>query len=162
VDALFANSRAETETLSEAAFNAAFIDQQGNIGLIILGVTGAAFATILLIVGNAMAGAIRERTGEIAVMKTLGFTSGRIARIVVGETLLLALMGGLLGLALATVLTNTLGSIPALNQFFGGMRMTPEIAVSAVTFMAALGFITGAVPAFNAMRINVITAFRRI
>jgi putative ABC transport system permease protein len=95
-------------------------------------------------------------------MKTLGFTSGRIARIVVGETLLLALMGGLLGLALATVLTNTLGSIPALNQFFGGMRMTPEIAVSAVAFMAALGFITGAVPAFNAMRINVITAFRRI
>jgi putative ABC transport system permease protein len=162
VDALFANSRAETETLSEAAFNAAFIDQQGNIGLIILGVTGAAFATILLIVGNAMAGAIRERTGEIAVMKTLGFTSGRIARIVVGETLLLALMGGLLGLGLATVLTNTLGSIPALNQFFGGMRMTPDIAVSALALMAALGFITGAVPAFNAMRINVITAFRRI
>jgi putative ABC transport system permease protein len=162
VDALFANSRAETETLSEAAFNAAFIDQQGNIGLIILGVTGAAFATILLIVGNAMAGAIRERTGEIAVMKTLGFTSGRIGRIVVGETLLLALMGGLLGLGSGTVLTNTLSSIPALNQFFGGMRITPEIAVSAIAFMAALGFITGAVPAFNAMRINVITAFRRI
>ncbi len=162
VDGQFANSRAETETLSEQAFNAAFIDQQGNIGLIILGVTGAAFVTILLIVGNAMAGAIRERTGEIAVMKTLGFTSGRIGRIVIGETLLLALMGGLLGLALANVLTNTLSSIPSLNQFFGGMRITTEIALSAAGFMAALGFITGAVPAFNAMRVNVITAFRRI
>lgn len=162
VDSQFANSRAETETLSEQAFNAAFIDQQGNIGLIILGVTGAAFVTILLIVGNAMAGAIRERTGEIAVMKTLGFTSGRIGRIVVGETLLLALLGGLLGLALASVLTNQLSSIPALNQFFGGMRITTQIALSAAGFMAALGFITGAVPAFNAMRVNVITAFRRI
>ncbi len=162
VDTQFANSRAETETLSEQAFNAAFIDQQGNIGLIILGVTGAAFVTILLIVGNAMAGAIRERTGEIAVMKTLGFTSGRIARIVVGETLLLSLFGGLLGLVLANLLTNTLSGIPALNQFFGGMRITPQIALSAVGFMAALGFITGAVPAFNAMRVNVITAFRRI
>lgn len=162
VDALFANSRAETETLSEEAFNAAFIDQQGNIGLIILGVTGAAFVTILLIVGNAMAGAIRERAGEIAVMKTLGFTSGRIGRIVIGETLLLALLGGLLGLLLASVLTNTLSGIPALSQFFGGMRVTPPIALSAVAFMAALGFITGAIPAFNAMRVNVITAFRRI
>lgn len=162
VDSQFANSRAETETLSEQAFNAAFIDQQGNIGLIILGVTGAAFVTILLIVGNAMAGAIRERTGEIAVMKTLGFTSGRIGRIVIGETLLLALLGGLLGLALASVLTNQLSSIPALNQFFGGMRITTQIALSAAGFMAALGFITGAVPAFNAMRVNVITAFRRI
>lgn len=162
VDAQFVNSRAETETLSEQAFNAAFIDQQGNIGLIILGVTGAAFITILLIVGNAMAGAIRERTGEIAVMKTLGFTSSRIGRIVVGETLLLSLLGGLLGLGLASLLTGVLSGIPALNQFFGGMRLTPEIALSAVGFMAALGFITGAVPAFNAMRVNVITAFRRI
>jgi putative ABC transport system permease protein len=109
-----------------------------------------------------MAGAIRERTGEIAVMKTLGFTAGRIGRIVIGETLLLALLGGLMGLALANVLSNTLSTVPALNQFFGGMRVTPEIALSAVGFMTALGFITGAVPAFNAMRVNVITAFRRI
>lgn len=162
VDAQFANSRAETETLSEQAFNAAFIDQQGNIGLIILGVTGAAFVTILLIVGNAMAGAIRERTGEIAVMKTLGFTSGRLAGIVVGETLLLAALGGLAGLALAGVLVGALSGIPALAQFFGGMRLTPQIALSAIGFMTALGLITGAVPAFNAIRVNVITAFRRI
>ena len=59
---------------------------------------GASFVTILLIVGNAMAGAIRERTGEIAVMKTVGFTSPRIAGIVIGETLLISLIGGLIGL----------------------------------------------------------------
>lgn len=162
VDSMFANSRAETETLSEQAFNAAFIDQQGNIGLIILGVTGAAFVTILLIVGNAMAGAIRERTGEIAVMKTLGFTAARIGRIVIGETLLLAFAGGLAGLALSGVLASSLGSVPALSQFFGGMRLTLQIALSALGFMTALGLITGAIPAFNAMRVSIVTAFRKI
>ncbi|MBI1340963.1 FtsX-like permease family protein [bacterium] len=163
VDALFQNSRAETETVTEEAFNAAFIDQQGNLGLIILGVTGAAFVTILLIVGNAMAGAIRERTGEIAVMKTLGFTSPRIARIVIGETVMLALIGGLIGLAAAfgiVTLGQTVGS--QFLVFFGSLKITPEIVATAVGLMVALGLITGAIPAWNAMRVNVITAFRRI
>lgn len=162
VDALFENSRAESETLSESVFNAAFINQQGNIGLIILGVTGAAFVTILLIVGNAMAGAIRERTGEIAVMKTVGFKSSRIARIVVGETVLLALIGGMLGLGLASLIIPAVRNAPGLGQFFGRLAMTPTIALTAVGLMALLGLITGAIPAFNAMRVNVIAAFRRI
>jgi putative ABC transport system permease protein len=159
VDDMFRNSRAETETLTEEAFNAAFIDQQGNIGLIITGVMGSAFVTILLIVGNAMAGAIRERTGEIAVMKTVGFASGRIARIVIGETILLALIGGLLGL-LASIAV--MGVVRSFGQFFGSMAMTPEVAASAVVLMVVLGLVTGAIPAFNAMRVNVIEAFRRI
>jgi putative ABC transport system permease protein len=159
VDALFANSRAETRTTTEEAFNAAFVDQQGNIGLIVLGVMGAAFVTILLIVGNAMAGAIRERTGEIAVMKTVGFTSARIAGIVVGETLLIALIGGLIGLAVSTVF---IGIARSFGQFFGAMALTPQIALTAVVLMVVLGALTGAIPAWNAMRVNVITAFRRI
>lgn len=163
IDTQFANSRAETETVTEAAFQAAFIDQQGNLGLIIVGVTGAAFITILLIVGNAMAGAIRERTGEIAVMKTLGFTSPRIARIVVGETLLLAVIGGGLGLLVGWLLLTAgrevLGSF---SPFFGSLRFSPEVLWPALGLMVALGAITGAVPAWNAMRVNVITAFRRI
>lgn len=163
IDALFANSRAETETVTEAAFQAAFVDQQGNLGLIILGVTGAAFITILLIVGNAMAGAIRERTGEIAVMKTLGFTSGRIARIVVGETIALALIGGLLGLAIGwVVLTAGREALSAFSPFFGGLRFTPDVLWPAFGLMGALGVITGAAPAWSAMRVNVISAFRRI
>lgn len=163
IDALFANSRAETETVTEAAFQAAFVDQQGNLGLIILGVTGAAFITILLIVGNAMAGAIRERTGEIAVMKTLGFTSGRIARIVVGETIALALIGGLLGLGIGwMVLTAGREALSAFSPFFGGLRFTPDVLWPAFGLMGALGVITGAAPAWSAMRVNVISAFRRI
>jgi putative ABC transport system permease protein len=163
IDTQFANSRAETETVTEAAFQAAFIDQQGNLGLIILGVTGAAFITILLIVGNAMAGAIRERTGEIAVMKTLGFTSPRIARIVVGETLLLAVIGGGLGMLVGWVLL-TAGRevLGGFSPFFGSLRFSPEVLWPALGLMVALGAITGAIPAWNAMRVNVITAFRRI
>jgi putative ABC transport system permease protein len=159
VDALFANSRAETRTTTEAAFQAAFVDQQGSIGLIVLGVMGASFVTILLIVGNAMAGAIRERTGEIAVMKTVGFTSSRIARIVVGETLLIALIGGLIGLGVSIAFINIARS---LGQFFGAMALTSQIALSAVGLMVLLGLLTGAIPAWNAMRVNVVTAFRRI
>jgi putative ABC transport system permease protein len=159
VDTLFANSRAETRTTTEAAFNAAFVDQQGNIGLIVLGVMGASFVTILLIVGNAMAGAIRERTGEIAVMKTVGFTSSRIAAIVIGETLLIALIGGLIGLALSVLIISVARSF---GQFFGAMALTPQIALTAIALMIALGVLTGAIPAWNAMRVNVVTAFRRI
>ncbi len=159
VDALFANSRAETRTTTEEAFNAAFVDQQGNIGLIVLGVMGASFITILLIVGNAMAGAIRERTGEIAVMKTVGFTSSRIAGIVIGETLLIAVIGGLIGLAVSTVFISVARGF---GQFFGAMTLTPQIALTAVALMVLLGALTGAIPAWNAMRVNVVTAFRRI
>ncbi len=159
IDTLFANSRAETRTTTEEAFNAAFIDQQGNIGLIVLGVMGAAFVTILLIVGNAMAGAIRERTGEIAVMKTVGFTSPRIARIVIGETLLIALIGGAIGVALAWFVT---GWVRNAGGFFGPMVLTPQVILSALGLMVLLGLLTGAIPAWNAMRVNVVTAFRRI
>jgi putative ABC transport system permease protein len=159
VDALFANSRAETRTTTEAAFNAAFVDQQGNIGLIVVGVMGASFVTILLIVGNAMAGAIRERTGEIAVMKTVGFTSSRIAGIVIGETLLIALVGGLIGLVASAVFIMFVRSF---GPFFGAMALTPQITLSAVALMVLLGVLTGAIPAWNAMRVNVVTAFRRI
>lgn len=159
IDALFANSRAETRTTTEEAFNAAFIDQQGNIGLIVLGVMGASFVTILLIVGNAMAGAIRERTGEIAVMKTVGFTSSRIAGIVIGETLMIALIGGLIGLALAWFVV---AAIRSAGAFFGPMTLTPQVFLSALGLMVLLGLLTGAIPAWNAMRVNVVTAFRRI
>ena len=101
IDRLFVNSTAETSTESEKAFNKAFAAQFGNIALIVELVISAAFFTILLIVGNTMIMAVRERTREIAVLKTLGFGPWRILRLVLGETLLLVLLGGLPGLGLA-------------------------------------------------------------
>ncbi|MBV9428856.1 MAG: ABC transporter permease, partial [Bradyrhizobiaceae bacterium] len=103
IDQLFANSSYETATDTEKAFNKAFVAQFGNIALIVVLVVGAAFVTILMIVGNTMALSVRERTREIGVLKTLGFSGGRILRLVLGESILLALIGGLPGLGLAIV-----------------------------------------------------------
>src|SRR5262249_31666404 len=105
IDQMFANSPAETSTDTEKALNKAFAAQLGNIPLIVLLGVGAAFVTILMIVGNTMALTIRERTREIGVLKTLGFSGSRVLTLVLGESVLLALLGGLPGLALAALVT---------------------------------------------------------
>jgi putative ABC transport system permease protein len=159
IDAMFVNSTAETSTDTEKAFNKAFAAQFGNIALIVILVVGAAFVTILMIVGNTMALSIRERTREIGVLKTLGFSGGRILRLVLGESMLLALLGGLPGLALAAFAMAALR--PSVSNLFPGLALTPGIAAEAVVLMLALGFITGIIPALNAMRMKIATALGR-
>jgi putative ABC transport system permease protein len=90
IDGMFANSAYETTTDSEKAFQKSFAAQLGNVALIVELVVGAAFVTILMIVGNAMVMTVRERAREIGVLKTLGFSGGRILRMVLGESILLA------------------------------------------------------------------------
>ena len=158
IDALFANSRAETETRSEAVFGASFVAQAGNIGLIISAVAGAAFVTILLIVANTMMLTVRERTGEIAVLKTIGFTARRIFAMILSESLLLAFIGGLIGLGLAWLGANALSGM---GGFFSNVRLTPQIALTAAGLMAALGLVTGALPAWTAMKTDIIKAFAK-
>ncbi|PHR62747.1 MAG: ABC transporter permease [Robiginitomaculum sp.] len=157
IDTLFANSQAETKTSTESAFNKAFLQQMGNIGLILSSVIGAAFATILMIVGTTMVMAVSERTKEIAVMKTLGFRTGRIFRLVLSESLLLALLGGLIGLGIAWALVD-LAIGPALSGFLPGMRLTADIALLAIVLMLALGLITGILPALKAMNVAIVDA----
>ena len=157
IDALFANSRAETETSTEAAFNAAFQNQFGNITMILSLVIGAAFVTILMIVGTTMIMAVTERTKEIAVMKTLGFQSGRIFSMILAESVLLTLLGGLIGLAIAWGLIKfVLG--PVLVGFLPGLGVSPEVFMVGVPMMVGLGLITGAIPAIKAMRTNIVSA----
>ncbi len=160
IDALFANSRAETKTSTESAFNKAFLKQMGNIGLILSSVIGAAFATILMIVGTTMVMAVSERTKEIAVMKTLGFRTGRIFRMVLSESLLLALLGGLIGLGIAWALVD-LAIGPALAGFLPGMGMTADVALIAIGLMLALGLITGILPALKAMNVTIVDALSK-
>ena len=159
IDAMFVNSTAETATDTEKAFNKAFAAQFGNIALIVILVVGAAFVTILMIVGNTMALTIRERTREIGVLKTLGFTGGRILRLVLGESVLLALVGGLPGLALAALATVWLR--PSVSNLLPGFTLTTDIAAEAVALMLALGLITGIIPALSAMRLKIATALGR-
>lgn len=154
IDALFANSRAETETTTEAAFNEAFLEQFGNIALILTLSVSAAFATILMIVGTTMVMAGNERRRDVAVMKTLGFSAPRIFGHVIGETLLLSVLGGLLGLGLAALAIYGAGEALAGN--FPGLAMPADIVLYGVVIMLGFGIATGLVPAVNAMRLNIV------
>lgn len=159
IDQEFANSFYETETLPEKAFLAGFLEQSGDITLIITSVVGAAFFIILIIVGNSMILAVRERSKEIAVLKTLGFPSVRIAAQVLVESMGLSFAGGVLGMAAAWMLLRVAsGKIPA---DFPTPVMTTETIAKSILIMASLGLITGLIPAFNALRVNLITAFRK-
>jgi len=158
IDELFVNSPAETETVPEKAFNKAFIEQIGNLSLILTSVVLAAFFVILVIVGNSMILSIRERTSEIGVMKTLGFTSGRIFRMVLVESLLLAFIGGVLGVLASGAMVTLINQAPIqLPTLILGSSVWSQ----ALAFMIGLGLVTGIVPATNALRLNIITALSR-
>jgi putative ABC transport system permease protein len=158
VDALFANSAFETETKTEQAFNKAFAEQLGDLGFIVTMIVGAAFVTILLIVGNTMMLTVRERTNEIAVMKTIGFSTRRIFGLILGESMLLALIGGLLGIAFAWLVSMAIAG--ALSRF-GPFAFSWDTAAIAFGLMAALGFLTGIIPAYRAMNTDIVTALGR-
>jgi putative ABC transport system permease protein len=159
IDAMFANSSAETATDNEKAFGKAFAAQFGNIALIVFLVVGAAFVTILMIVGNTMALSIRERTREIGVLKTLGFSGSRILTMVLGESVLLALLGGVPGLIIAALITIALRA--SLVQIAPAFAVSPDIWAEGLALMLGLGLITGAIPAVNAMRLKIAAALGR-
>ncbi|MBV9429941.1 MAG: FtsX-like permease family protein [Bradyrhizobiaceae bacterium] len=159
IDQLFANSSYETATDTEKAFNKAFVAQFGNIALIVVLVVGAAFVTILMIVGNTMALSVRERTREIGVLKTLGFSGGRILRLVLGESILLALIGGLPGLGLAILFILLIRD--SLTAILPHINIAPEIVLSGLGLMVALGVVTGLIPALGAMRLKIAAALGR-
>lgn len=159
IDAMFANSPYETSTDTEKAFNKAFIAQLGNIALIVGLVVGAAFVTILMVVGNTMAMSVRERTREIGVLKTLGFPSGRILKLVLGESVMLALLGGVPGMVVAFVATLVMRD--SIANFVPGLSVTLDIYIAALVLMLALGLVTGIIPAVNAMRLRIANALGR-
>lgn len=153
IDAGFANSAAPTRTQSEKQFLDAFLRQYADVGLIVDLVVGASFVTLLLIVVNTMVFAMRERTFEIGVLKTLGFSRGAILMLVLGETLFIFLVGGGVGLACARLATELTG--PALGLVFSAF-----VLAKATCLILGLGLATGALPAINAMRTPVTAAFR--
>ena len=157
---MFANSPYETATDTEKAFNKAFVAQLGNIALIVALVVGAAFVTILMIVGNTMALAIRERTREIGVLKTLGLLRrAHPAAWCSANRCCWRCSAGFPGIALAALFAAAMQ--PASANFIPGFAVTPGIALTAVALMLALGLVTGLIPALNAMRLKIATALGR-
>lgn len=158
VDREFANSAAETKTETEKAFLTGFAQQIGDIGAILKAILSAVFFTILLVAGNTMAQAVRERTGEIGALKALGFTHQQVLGLVLAESCCLALAGGGAGLALAAALIAagdpTRGALPV---FYFPVRD----AVLGVGLAAALGVVSGAFPAWQAGRLRIAEALRR-
>ncbi len=159
IDAMFANSPEETRTSSEKSVTQSFANQLGDIGAIVRFVVGAVFFAMLLVTANTMAQSVRERTPEFAVLKTLGFSDLTVLGFVLAESLLLAAVGGLAGLGLALALTQGLHS--TLAQYLPNFRLTGRALASGLVFVVGLGLLSGAWPAWSAMRLRIVDALRR-
>jgi len=159
IDERFRNSAWESSTETEKAFAAGFAKQIGNIRLIVLSIGAVVLFTLLLVTGSAMATAVRERIPELGVLKTLGFGDGTVLGLVLAESVLIALVGGGLGIGLAKLFT--LGGDPT-----GGMLPIFYLGLDSMAFGLALalfvGLVAGAVPALTAMRLRIVDALRRV
>jgi len=156
IDALSANSDHETKSQSEASFQAAFASQFADIGLIVGSIMGAVFFTLVLLTGNTMAQAVRERIPELAILKTIGFSNRSVLALVLAEAVLLLLLGGAAGLALADV------AVSAIRARLGaGIPMMPvglTIWLEGLGLMALIGLLVGALPARRGMRLRIVDA----
>jgi len=157
-DDMFANSSAETKTTTEKGFVDSFAKQIGDIGAIMIAILSAVLFTMLLVAANTMAQSVRERTSELAVMKTLGFSNTAVLGIVLGESMFIAVLGGALGLGVAWLFVQqgdpTNGLLPAF--FLPGRDI-----VTGASLMVVLGLLAGALPAAQAMRLRITDALRR-
>lgn len=156
IDQLFLNSPDETKTQSEKDFNKGFFAQIGDIGLIVRLILIAVFFTIVILTGNTMAQAVRERIPEMAVLKTLGFGNGTVTMMVVAEAVLLCLIGGLLGMLFAQL--GIKGLAQAAPGFFSAVRADGALWVQAIALMLVLALVVGLPPALRAGRMKIVDA----
>jgi putative ABC transport system permease protein len=160
IDDMFANSSFETKTETESAFAAGWVKQFGNIEFLILTIGAVVFFTLLLVTGNTMAISVRERIGELAVLKAIGFSDRSILFFVLAESLTIALVGGLLGLGLAALAIPVLGA--ALNGLLPTLILSPAILSVGLGTALLVGVVSGLLPGIGAMRMRVVNALRRV
>ncbi|MEJ5209034.1 ABC transporter permease [Denitratimonas sp. CY0512] len=156
IDALSANSDHETRSQTESAFQQAFAKQFADIGLIVTAIMGAVFFTLVLLTGNTMAQAVRERIPELATLKTLGFTDASVLGLVLAESVLLVVLGGMLGLGLSAAI------MPGLARASGGMMPIQTVVAQTwlvgLALMLAIGLVVGLLPALRAQRLRIVDA----
>jgi putative ABC transport system permease protein len=160
IDQKFANSPYETKTDTERAFQSSFVSMFGNLNLLLGSISLAVVITTLFVAGNTMAMSVRERTTEIAVMRTLGFPSATIFLLIAGEGLLMSVVGGVLGAGIARAIVNP--------RVLNGGGFIPEISVNtanvatAIALSAAIGLLAGMIPATMASRLKIVDALRKV
>lgn len=155
IDALSMNSDRETKTQTESAFQQSFAKQFADIGLIVTSIMGAVFFTLLLLTGNTMAQAVRERIPELAVLKTLGFKDGTVLWLVLVESVLLVGLGGVVGMALARVI------LPGLASKAQGMlpaTIPLQTWIVGAVLIVLIGLVVGVLPALRAKRLKIVDA----
>lgn len=156
IDAISANSDHETKTETENAFSASFVSQFANIGLIVTGIMAAVFFTLILLTGNTMAQAVRERIPELAVLKTIGFSNRSVLLQVLAEAVLLVLIGGVVGMLIAMAVVG--GIKRALGPTMPMADVDWRIWGSAVGLMIVIGLVVGVLPALRGMRLKIVDA----
>jgi len=159
IDEQFANSPAETKTDTEKAFAASWVKQMGNIELLITTIGSVVFFTLLLVTGNTMAIAVRERTRELAVLKAVGFSDGFVLVLVIAETVVVAAVGGGVGLGLAKLFTLRGDPTGGLLPFF---YLPASAIASGLALALVVGLLAGILPALSASRLRIVDALRRI
>ena len=159
IDNMFENSTAPTKTETEKAWQAGFVTMWGNVGFLVQAIGTAVFFAILFVAANTMMMAARERVGEVAVMKTMGFQNGVLFGIVLAEAIAICVVGAGMGLGLARVI---LGSARQIQSILPGYTIESETLVLGMAIAVVLGTLTGLVPALQAARLSVVEALRRV
>lgn len=157
IDAMFANSPSPTKTETEQQFSVAFVNFLGNVRLYLMVICAAVTFTILLVSANTVAMSVRERTRELAILRTLGYTPGEILRLVIGESVLLALIGGVLGAGLSFLI---IGSVREFGGFFEAITPRWEQLLVVLGVALVVGVVAALVPAVSAARRNIVESLR--
>ncbi len=159
IDEMFRNSDRQTKTESERAFQLSFIAMLGNVKLFLLSICGAVAFTILLVSANTMAMSVRERIKEIGVLKTLGFTTPQVLTMIITESVIIAMLGGMIGCLLAYAVSRGVSRL-ALPFLQFGLPMPPVVVLISLAVAFAIGLFSSVFPAFNASRVPITDALR--
>jgi putative ABC transport system permease protein len=162
VDEMFRNSPQPTKTESEKAFQLSFVAQLGNVKAFILSICLAVVFATLLVSANTMAMSIRERTREVAVLKTLGFTRNTVLGLFVGEAVTVSLVGGFIGSLLALALIAAASKAPGFGLFLSGMQVKLPTLLTAWIVAALVGFLSAAIPSYHAAKVDIVEGLRYI
>ncbi|MEZ5354368.1 MAG: FtsX-like permease family protein [Bryobacteraceae bacterium] len=160
IDDMFRNAPIQTKTETEKAFELSFLAFLGNVKAFLLSICGAVTFTILLVAGNTMAMSVRERVKEVGILKTLGFTRGTILSMLMGESVLISVIGGAIGLGLAMGVCALIRQSPSTFADLSRIHLPPAVLAIGLAVAAVIGLVSSVIPAYGASRKSILDALR--